>query len=203
MSASSRESILAAVAAAQPEALPLPDLSQSGLGSGIVPSPAQAMAVLDQIGARVCRVASLREVREFVQAQREAGLRVASAVPGISGDVDLGELQSGHQLDGVEWGVMRASFGVCENGALWLDEAAMGGCRALPVIVQRWLVLVGTEDWVADMHEAYARLGTLDAGFGLFLAGPSKTADIEQCLVVGAHGVVEATVMLVDALTVG
>ena len=49
-------------------------------------------------------------------------------------------------------------------------------------------------DLVANMHEVYLRIGKIGTGFGLFLAGPSKTADIEQCLVIGARG---ATVFIV------
>jgi L-lactate dehydrogenase complex protein LldG len=40
-------------------------------------------------------------------------------------------------------------------------------------------------------------MGSAEYGFGVFLAGPSKTADIEQSLVLGAHGARGLVVFLV------
>jgi L-lactate dehydrogenase complex protein LldG len=47
------------------------------------------------------------------------------------------------------------------------------------------------------MHQAYEQISSADYGFGVFLAGPSKTADIEQSLVLGAHGARGLVVFLV------
>jgi L-lactate dehydrogenase complex protein LldG len=84
-------------------------------------------------------------------------------------------------------------FGVAENGAIWLSEDAFPH-RVAPFICQHLVINVSAI--VPTMHAAYARLGEVKSGFGLFLAGPSKTADIEQSLVIGAHGARSLTVVI-------
>ena len=51
---------------------------------------------------------------------------------------------------------------------------------------------------VATMGEAIGRIGQLSGHWGCFISGPSKTADIEQALVMGAHGARSMTVYLVS-----
>jgi L-lactate dehydrogenase complex protein LldG len=84
-------------------------------------------------------------------------------------------------------------FGVAENGAIWLTEEAMPH-RVAPFICQH--LVINVSEIVTTMHAAYERLGGVNSGFGLFLAGPSKTADIEQSLVIGAHGARSLTVVI-------
>jgi L-lactate dehydrogenase complex protein LldG len=59
------------------------------------------------------------------------------------------------------------------------------------------VLVVDAREVVNDMHEAYARLEPREVGYGLFISGPSKTADIEQALVIGAQGARSCTVFLV------
>jgi L-lactate dehydrogenase complex protein LldG len=84
-------------------------------------------------------------------------------------------------------------FGVAENGAIWLTEEAMPH-RVAPFICQH--LVINVKKIVPNMHAAYEELGKVKSGFGLFLAGPSKTADIEQSLVIGAHGARSLTVVI-------
>ncbi|HEX4149284.1 MAG TPA: LUD domain-containing protein, partial [Pirellulales bacterium] len=73
--------------------------------------------------------------------------------------------------------------------------------RALYFIVQHLTIVLPADQLVDNMHQAYARLSFPGVGFGMFLSGPSKTADIEQSLVIGAHGPRSMNVFLVDGPT--
>jgi len=70
------------------------------------------------------------------------------------------------------------------------------GVRALPFITQHIIMLVEIATLVPDMHAAYQKIGIDDYGFSTFIAGPSKTADIEQSLVLGAHGPRSMTIFM-------
>jgi L-lactate dehydrogenase complex protein LldG len=101
-----------------------------------------------------------------------------------------------HQLADLDVAIISGQFGVAENAAIWLEERDMG-LRALPFITEHLVIVLEIDQLVSNMHEAYERIGKRASGFGLFIAGPSKTADIEQSLVIGAHGAKSLRVVLV------
>ncbi len=91
----------------------------------------------------------------------------------------------------------KLDFGVAENSALWVTDDILGQ-RVSTFIPQYLAIIVNKKDIVATMHQAYERIGNQEYGFGTFIAGPSKTADIEQSLVLGAHGARGLTVFLME-----
>ena len=101
-----------------------------------------------------------------------------------------------HDLGDLDLAILEGQFGVAENGAIWVDDSDLG-LRALPFITEHLVIVLHREDLVETMHQGYNRIGDSVSGFGLFIAGPSKTADIEQSLVVGAHGAKSLRVVLV------
>lgn len=94
-------------------------------------------------------------------------------------------------LSKIDYAIVPAEFGVSENGAVWIKEPN-NIHRSILFIVQHLIVVLSKDALIANMHEAYKRLNEIQAfsgvGFGTFISGPSKTADIEQSLVIGAHG---------------
>lgn len=91
--------------------------------------------------------------------------------------------------------IVAASFGVAETGAVWLAERATP-VRSASFLAEHLVVLLRASDLCDNMHDAYVRLGSDLGRYGCFVAGPSKTADIEQALVVGAHGPRSLSVLL-------
>ena len=90
--------------------------------------------------------------------------------------------------------VVTAHLGVAENGAVWITREVK--YKALYFVSDALVVLLDRDSIVNNMHEAYRQTREMRYDFGAFIAGPSKTADIEQALVFGAHGPVEVLVVV-------
>jgi L-lactate dehydrogenase complex protein LldG len=101
-------------------------------------------------------------------------------------------------LQDIDYAILPGQFAVAENAAVWVTDEDVPH-RAIYFIAQHVALVVPAAAIVHNMHEAYERIGAFRAGFGCFISGPSKTADIEQSLVIGAHGARSLTVFLVDS----
>jgi L-lactate dehydrogenase complex protein LldG len=101
-----------------------------------------------------------------------------------------------HSFAKLDLAILKGQFAVAENGAIWLDDSDLR-LRAIPFITEHLVIVVSRDSLVATMHQAYDRISDQHSGFGLFIAGPSKTADIEQSLVIGAHGAKSLMVVLI------
>jgi L-lactate dehydrogenase complex protein LldG len=133
----------------------------------------------------------LAQFDEFRKAKR-----IFSNVPELPGNVDLNGTDDPHALENLDFVVYPGEFAVAENGAIWLTDRNLKH-RVIFFITQFLVLVVKKSDIVQTMHEAYTRAQPPRPGFGLFLSGPSKTADIEQSLVIGAHGCRELQVYLI------
>ncbi|WP_345953430.1 LUD domain-containing protein [Mucilaginibacter sp. PAMB04168] len=196
---SSRDTILAAVASNKPEAMPIPDIEPfKHIGYDDV--LAQYETVLTAIGGAVHRVSNWDEIKTIVKEKYDSQhVRVLSLVPELD-EVATSAYEinpAAHQLADVELAVIKAHFGVAENGSVWVTEELLGH-RAVPFICQHLAAVITADNMVDTMHRAYMRIADTQYGWGAFIAGPSKTADIEQSLVLGAHGPRSMTVFVLD-----
>ena len=191
---SSRESILDKIKQNQPEWVSLPTLE--GLKTVFEDDIQKFKTTLAGIGGQVIEIRELDEIADYVKTHFPAPLRVISTLSQLAAVAETAWLADNpHSLANVELAIIKAHFGVAENGALWTTESLLGQ-RVTPFICQNLAVVVSKNDVVTTMHHAYERIGTAEYNFGTFIAGPSKTADIEQSLVLGAHGSRTMTVFL-------
>lgn len=160
---------------------------------------------LEQAGGKLVSVTSAADIAAEVEKHFPDARRVAVAVS--DGDIaeSLAEgLKCGTfgpdsvgrsaDLNGTDVAVVDGCLGVCENGAVWIMQSVER--RAIYFISEALVIVLDHNDIVNNMHEAYERIDTGPMGFGVFVSGPSKTADIEQALVFGAHGPRDVVVML-------
>ena len=122
--------------------------------------------------------------------------KVFSAEPSLSSFTTTELPENPAEFADLDLAILKGQFGVAENGAIWLEDQDLK-LRATPFITAHLVILLDKNSLVSNMHEAYERIGESSSGFGLFLAGPSKTADIEQSLVIGAHGAKSLVVVLI------
>jgi L-lactate dehydrogenase complex protein LldG len=193
---STRENILAAVLKNQPPLTALPDIS--GFKVPEADLAAKYIEIFTDIGGSAYSVETMDAIKAHIKQFFDAGKRMVTTIPEMA---DVAEICQGdvdpHSFDDVELAVIRGRLAVAENGAVWFTEDVMGQ-RILPYICQHLAVVISKDNLVSTMHDAYARIASEDYGFGGFIGGPSKTADIEQALVLGAHGPLSMTVFLIQ-----
>lgn len=185
---SSREKILASVKANKPSSIDLP-IIPAFEGDGSIE---RFKTVLSGIGGHAIEVNSKADCQGVIDAHYSDLTNVASKL--VKASVEINTKTSKEVLEQVDLAVIDGVIGVAENGAIWVPEINMIN-RALPFITQHLVLVLDKNDIVANMHEAYKKLDTI-GNYGAFIAGPSKTADIEQSLVIGAHGARSMMVIL-------
>ncbi len=101
------------------------------------------------------------------------------------------------ELDGTDVGIVEGKIGVAENGCVWIPQTMKE--KAVCFISEYLVIVLDKNNIVNNMHEAYKRIEfDPEYQFGTFISGPSKTADIEQALVMGAQAARGVTVIIVE-----
>ncbi|MCL1048590.1 LUD domain-containing protein [Shewanella abyssi] len=153
----------------------------------------QFEANLTTVAGTLHRDGGLANLQATIDKHIAQGMQVISMVDGIKGNREV--TATAHELRDIDYAVIPGDVGVAENGAIWVNNKNLGH-RVTPFICENLLLVIEAKSIVANMHQA-ANLITLAPGeFGTYIAGPSKTADIEQALVVGAHGACSLNVYL-------
>jgi L-lactate dehydrogenase complex protein LldG len=194
---SSRASILEKIKQNQPSAVSeLPSLTFLGLDAFDILE--KYKTVLQSIGGDFVEVKNYDAIIDYVKKNYLLGKRMITTIPEMAEIAATDWFNEGpHTLEDVELTLIKAHFGVAENSALWVTDAILG--QRVSVFIPQYLaIVVNKKDIVATMHQAYERIGNQEYGFGTFIAGPSKTADIEQSLILGAHGARGLVVFLMD-----
>lgn len=188
-----RDTMLAAIRAARQPGETVPPLPAVPDFAGEA-TIEQFTTVLQSIGGQVTELAPHACLAGVVARRYPQARAIASHL--LPATVDITAQSTVAELAAVDVAVLRGEFGVAENGCVWLSEANMLH-RALPTSAEHLVLVLARAQLVPTMHQAYARLAARGpGGYGLFLAGPSKTADIEQSLVIGAHGARSLWVLL-------
>lgn len=193
----SRAEILSAILNNQPQITALPeDLQFDSPARSVITD--QFVQMINFIGGRVVKIQRTEDINLYASEHFKASEQLITTIAGLDFYTEFTGEELPHQFVNTEFAVFETHFAVAENGAVWITEERMGQ-RVLPFITQHLGMLVREENIVATMHDAYHLIGEADYGYGAFIAGPSKTADIEQSLVLGAHGARSMTIFLLKS----
>lgn len=159
----------------------------------------QFSEVLATVGGHAMCVDSIDQINADLQQHPvyASASVICSNVDGVGEpSLRIEDVEQPHGMSDVDFAIIRGEFAVAENGAVWIDGSSMHQ-RSVMFLCQHLAFVVPADQIVHNMSEAYRRLDLATPGFGTFVSGPSKTADIEQSLVIGAHGSRSLTVYLI------
>jgi L-lactate dehydrogenase complex protein LldG len=191
---SSRDDILARVRKNQPAPQQLPAVPTFDADSDSLFERFKAAVI--RMGGKVVDAPADGDLDALVARLFPDAKVICSATPEVVGNRPLGDPRTPADLNDVDIGVVRAVYGVAETGSVWLTEVQFK-VNALGFLAQHLVVLLDPGEIVGNLHHAYCERAHFDARYGVFMTGPSATADIEGVLIHGAQGIRTLTVVAV------
>ena len=178
------------------EKFDMPDLSD--IKAITYPDPlVQYITMTESVGGHVIEVKEGQDINQLIKDLYPDAKEFASNLPEITiATRNPDEVGRARDLNGTDVGIIRGKFGVAENACVWIPQTMKE--KAVCFISENLVILLPKSQIVNNMHEAYKRIEfdkTYD-GYGTFISGPSKTADIAQVLVMGAQAARSATILL-------
>ena len=191
-----KEDILKKYRANVREKFDMPDLSDIKAITYADPL-VQFIKMTESVGGHVIEVKEGQDVNQLVKDLYPDAKEIASNLPEITiATRNPDTVGRARDLNGTDVGVIRGKFGVAENACVWIPQTMKE--KAVMFISENLVILLPKSQIVNNMHEAYKRIEFDQEydGYGTFISGPSKTADIAQVLVMGAQAARSATILL-------
>ena len=193
---SNKDDILKRYRANVREKYDMPDLSD--IKAITYPDPlVQFIKMTESVGGHVIEVKEGQDINQLVKDLYPEAKEFASNLPEITiATRNPDTVGRARDLNGTDVGIIRGKFGVAENACVWIPQQMKE--KAVCFISENLVILLPKSQIVHNMHEAYKRI-EFDKeydGYGTFISGPSKTADIAQVLVMGAQAARSATILL-------
>lgn len=193
---SSRNNILERIKACKIDAVEMPRLDL--FGGSYENLKDKFIAIFKAGGGFVSSITDMIEIAGFIKHRFPKSERIVSSIKELNNFSEIVNPENDpHTYNDVDIAIIYGQFAIAENGAVWITEAQMVQ-RIIPFICQHLFVIIRENDIVPTMHEAYKKNNDTDYGYGCFISGPSKSADIEQSLVLGAHGPLSMTVLILE-----
>ena len=160
------------------------------------PDPlAQFVTMSKTVGGQVVEIAEGQDINAKIRELFPDAKEIASNLPEVTiATRNPDTVEQASDLNGTDVGVIQGMFGVAENGCIWIPQTMKE--KAVCFISENLVILLKRTEIVNNMHKAYRRIEFNDYGYGSFISGPSKTADIAQVLVMGAQAARSVTVFL-------
>lgn len=156
----------------------------------------QFISMTESVGGKVIELKPGQDIDTLVKELFPDAKEIASNLEEVTiATRNPDTIGSPQALNGTDVGIVKGVFGVAENACVWVPQTMEE--KAVCFISENLVILLKKTEIVNNMHEAYKRIQFNDYGYGTFISGPSKTADIAQVLVMGAQAARSATVVLI------